>query len=107
MLLLKKDSNIFRLLNALSISLEEQLVQYKYIEPEKPKPLSEKQLKILEEQAKQKEAEDTKRYNSLEQSWKSPEATAQDEKDHKEMLETAERCAENILKLNQSLKGIK
>lgn len=45
-------------------------------------------------------AEDMERQAALEASWNSEESKARDEADFKEQMETAERCAKNIAKLN-------
>jgi hypothetical protein len=94
----KQDSNIYTLLKGLAASLEQQFDKYDFELPKFKKP-TKKELKTIKELQALKLSEDMDRQNNLEASWYAEESRKRDEADEKDRLKTAERCAQNILKM--------
>jgi hypothetical protein len=92
------DSNIAILFGVLSKFLEMQLGHYRDDPPE-PKPLTRTQKRAAEKARVAKEKADRERFDQLEKAWKEDEPRA-----HQEMLDNAEKAAQNIFNKNQELK---
>lgn len=90
------DSNIRILLEVQAHALIDQLGEYEILPPKK---LTRVEKRAIEKAKKAQLIEDQKRFNELEKAWKEDEPRA-----HQEMLDNAQKAAENILAKQKTLK---